>query len=476
MKKETLDLLKDYLDDDLKDILYGDPKKAEERMTNKSDEDWLEEAAEKHKSPLIPLFSAVKKADENPSARAENEVIDQAIRAHAFMGARMRHIMHPSERVVPIADIFKMYYVSKMGELEIENAKESTVNPIALGSSHFLKDADKVVGPLLDPQYKAAYIKHQAELMEATQETFDDAEPQLFKLGKKASKRSGFGVLLALIVWIIGGLFIWNTFGHVWNWAFDFIDRVFFPLILFFWVIPILYAVIVGFFFLWVGAEISELSCKSSDKKLKAKIEELKSDAAYSVRDTEAAKTVDAVDGKLPRDFRDYTGHWALVAVAALTDERRITDLARKADDDSTWLTRKYKKHPVEDKPYSAAISSLLYDKIPKETDVFIAYTLMCRRRELENKDANDDFINDFSGIEKDDLFIRGKMIFCLVNYALTLLKDGEKNGKKHPGFASMLQRLHTEHPYLKLDNDNFSRINTHLRGSRSLIDWHLGK
>lgn len=477
MKKETLDLLKDYLDDDLKDILYGDAEKAKERLAEKTDDEWLADAEEKYESRLIPLFRAMKKADEKPSDSAEDEVTDQAIRAHEFTGLFARGLLRKSSKMMSIGDVFKLHYIARMASFQMENIKERTDHRVAGKTPGLLRDMERVIDPLLDPQYKAAYIEHQAELIEATQKTFDQAESQLFKLGKKASSRSGFGVLLALIIWIVGGLFIWNTFGHVWNWAYDFIDRVFFPLILFFWVIPILYAVIIGFLFLWVGTEISELSCKSSDKKLKEKIAELKSDAAFSVRNTEAAKNVDAFDQDLPSAFRSYTGHMALAAVAAITGEKSVAQIARRAQDGSTWFTRRYKKRSIDAKPYDAAIASLLYDKIPDETDVFAAYTLMCEQNEDGYGGSfRSDFYANYIDAEKENLSIRGKLIYCFVNYCLEALKEGEKNGRKRPGFAALLEEFHKGNYYMKVDNDNYSRIHTQIRGNNALIDWHLGR
>ena len=482
MKKETMTLIENYLDDDLKDMLRSDSEKVEERLLKKSETQWLDEAAEKHKSPLIPLFSAMKKAEEKPSDSAEDEVTDQAIRAHEFTGLFTRGLLRQkSNRKLSVGGFFKLHYISKMASLQMKNVKEQTDHRVSVNPSNLLKDMGKVTDPLLDPQYKAAYIRYQADLVEATQESFDKAEPQLASLGKKASKRSGIGVLFALIIWIVGALFIWNTFGHVWNWAFDFIDHVFFPLILFFWVIPILYALIVGFFFLWVGTEISELFCKDADKKLKIKITELKADAEHSLRNTESAKILEEADCNIPRGFRDYAGHIALSAIAALTGETKIRQLASKADDDSTWLTRKYKKYSGEDKPYANSVASLLYDTIPDETDVFAAFTLLCRRKELaEGYDggggfSGDNFLSEFMDVEKDDIRIRGKLLFCFVNYALNTLKEGENKNKKRPGFAALLQEIHTGNYYLKVDNDNYSRIHTYIRSNKMLIDWHLG-
>lgn len=475
MKKETRTALKDHLDDELKALLDKDPAKLEEQLNKRTDDEWLAEAETQHKSPLIPLFRAMKKAEENPSQTAERDVWDTAFAADDYAGIFLRKALKRSDRMISASEYLELYYISRMSSYQIQNKQSEQSHRVALSPSTLLKNEAAVTGPLLDPAYKAAYIKHRVELTEATQETFDKAEPSLAPLAKRAEKRGGTGAILAFLVWIIGGLFIWNTFGGVWNWAFEFIDAVFFPLILFFWVIPILYALIVAGLFLWLGTVVSDFFTKGANKKLDAKLTELKSDAAYSVRNTEAAKIVDQFDKKLPHDFRNYAGHMALAAVAALTGETSMTDLGHQADDESTWFTRLHKKYVTDEKLYDGAIGALLREDHPTDTDVFCAYTLLNKRRVAASGFSTETFLHRFMTSEKENKAIRGKLLACFTNFFLDTLRDAQKENTKYPGMAKLLKDLHEDNYAFNVDDKTYLRFHTNMRSAKSLIDWHLG-
>ena len=441
MKKETLDALKDHLDGDLRELLTTDPQKLQESMLNKTEDAYFQDGMHRHKNPRLPLFHALQQEYNTPSWQATRDVLSAAVKADEFHTAVNKYEQALKSGAASVNVVEYDYYRS-MAELHGEKEPKEQLR-MAIPYPSMMENASKISQDLKDPEYLRLSAEYRAQLAQATQKVFNNAESTLLSMTKKSGKRSGVSTILSLAVWGAGGWFILRTLGPVWRWAHTFFTDHLTPLMLFFWLVPILYAVILGIITLVTGSYIYDIPSKGPNDNLKNKIEELKTKAEHSVSTCEAARKLWKYDQHMPKEFRDYGSRLVLSATSVIYQENFMIKLCALADNEQTWLTRMYIPKATDQLPYASQINDLLYQDKPTPRNIFLAHTLKRKQQHLYDDPGTPEFTGVFVS-HWDDHYENGQKMaeYVFKNY-FDMLQKGMDQNTPMPQTALMLQTIH---------------------------------